>query len=133
MRLPTCRNRARGVRGAALAVALLAGGCRQLPVDDGIVCTAQFVYGISATVSDAATGADITPGSYLVVRAGSYVDSVTAGPGSFLAAAGERPGTYSVTIGRLGYSSFHQTGVVVTHDLCHVRPVRLEARLLRNP
>lgn len=132
MRLPPCRNRARAVDGAALAMALLAGACGQLPVNGGIACTAQFVYGISATVADATTGADITSGSYMVAREGSYVDSVSA-MGNFLSAAGERAGTYSVTIGRPGYSSFTQTNVVVNRDECHVIPVRLAARLLRNP
>ncbi len=49
------------------------------------------------------------------------------------AAAGERAGTYDVTIRRPGYSSFSQTGVVVTKNECHVNPVRLEARLTRSP
>lgn len=130
MRLPACRNRARAVHGAALAVTLLAGACGPLPVNGGTACTMQFVYGISATVADATTGANITSGSYLVAREGSYVDSVSA-MGDFLAAAGERAGTYSVTIGRPGYSSFHRSGVVVTRDECHVTPVRLEVRLER--
>lgn len=93
----------------------------------------QFVYGISATVTDATTGANITAGSHLVAREGKYVDSVSAGPGSFLAAAGERAGTYDVRIGRPGHSSFSRTGVVVTRNECHVNPVLLEARLLKQP
>lgn len=56
-----------------------------------------------------------------------------AGPGSFLAAAGERAGTYDVKIGRPGYSSFSRSGVVVTRNECHVNPVLLEARLLKQP
>jgi hypothetical protein len=96
------------------------------------MCTMQFVYGISATVTDATTGANITSGSYLVAREGSFVDSASA-MGDFLAAAGERAGTYTVTIGRPGYSSFMRTNVVVSRDECHVIPVSLEARLLRNP
>lgn len=101
-------------------VLFVTAGCQPLPsTGGGTACTMQFVYGISASVSDAATGADITPGSYLVAREGSYVDSVAAGPGSFLAAAGERAGTYTVKIGRPGYSSFSQSGVVVTRNECH--------------
>lgn len=130
MRLPNCRNVARA--SVIAAAAALASGC-QSPFNGGIGCTAEFVYGISATVTDAATGADITPGSYLVVREGAYVDSVAAGPGSFLAAAGERAGTYDVKIGRPGYSTFTRTGVRVTRNECHVNPVRLEARLLKQP
>lgn len=58
---------------------------------------------------------------------------MSASPGGQLAAAGERAGTYTVTIGHAGYASFTQTNVVVNRDACHVIPVKLEARLLRNP
>jgi hypothetical protein len=122
-------NAARG--GAIAAVSLLIAACQPLPQSGGgIACTMQYVYGISATVTDAATGANVTPGSYMVVREGSYVDSVSA-IGEFLAAAGERAGTYSVTVGRPGYAAFHRSGVVVTRDECHVHPVLVEARLQR--
>jgi len=123
------------MRGSSIsigaAVALFAAACQPMPSNGGgTACTMQFVYGISATVTDAATGANVTPGSYLVVREGSYVDSASA-MGDFLAAAGERAGTYAVTIGRPGYSSFSQSGVRVTRNECHVNPVQLEARLVR--
>lgn len=118
--------------GAVLATSWLVAACQSLPpTGGGTICTMQFVYGISATVTDAATGTDITPGSSLIVREGSYVDSVAAGPGSFLAAAGERAGTYEVTIRRSGYQPFSRSGVAVTRDECHVHPVRIEARLQR--
>jgi hypothetical protein len=116
--------------GAIVSLAALAAGC-QPQIGGGTICTMEFRYGISATVTDAATGANITPGSSLIVREGSYVDSVTAGPGSFLAAAGERAGTYDVTVRREGYSPFTRGGVVVTKDECHVHPVQIEARLQR--
>ena len=131
MRLPNCRNVARA--SVIAAAGALASGCQSPFNGGGIACTTEFVYGISAKVTDAATGADITPGSYLVVREGAYVDSVAAGPGSFLAAAGERAGTYDVKIGRPGYSTFTRTGVRVTRNECHVNPVLLEARLLKQP
>lgn len=113
------------------AAVLLAGGCQNPFNGGGTVCTMQFVHGISATVTDAATGANITAGSYLVAREGSYVDSVSA-IGDFLAATGERAGTYAVKIGRPGYSTWSRSGVVVTRNECHVNPVQLEARLLKQ-
>lgn len=131
MPLGKFRKAARRI-GAVVSILLLAAACQPLPPNGGgAVCTMQFVYGISATVTDAATGADITPGSSLIVREGTYVDSVAAGPGSFLAAAGERAGTYEVTVRRSGYHPFSRSGVVVTRDECHVHPVRIEARLER--
>lgn len=130
MRLRRFHKAARRL-SAIVSISLLVGACQpQLQNGGGTACTMQFVYGISATVTDAATGANITSGSYLVVREGSYVDSASA-MGEFLAAAGERAGTYSVTVGRPGYSTFHRSGVVVTRDECHVHPLLLEARIRR--
>lgn len=120
---------------AALVVILapwMAGACGNI-VNGGYACTTDFRYGINATALDATTNANITSGAFLIVREGSYRDSVSANPGGQLAAAGERAGTYTVTIGHPGYASFTQTNVVVNPDECHVIPVKLEAKLLRNP
>lgn len=131
MRWPSCLRSPR-VALAVIAAPWIAGGCSSV-VNGGYACTADFRFGISATALDATTNADITFGAYLVAREGSYRDSVSANPGGQLAAAGERAGTYTVTIGHPGYASFTQSNVVVNRDECHVIPVRLEARLLRNP
>ncbi len=66
MRLPNCRNVARA--SVIAAAGALASGCQSPFNGGGIACTTEFVYGISATVTDATTGADITPGYYLVAR-----------------------------------------------------------------
>lgn len=126
-------RRAVRLAGVFAVIQAIVAACQPQPQPPGgsIACTMQFVYGISATVIDSATGANITPGSYMIVREGSYVDSVSA-MGEFLSAAGERAGTYSVTIGRPGYSTFRRAGVVVTRDECHVHPVRVDARLQRT-
>lgn len=101
-------------------------------MNGGYVCTADFRFGINATALDATTNANITSGAYMVVSGGSYRDSVSANPSGQLAAAGERAGTYTVTIGHPGYVSFTQSNVRVNRDECHVIPVKLEARLLRK-
>ena len=130
MRSPGFRS---GLRALAVAAApWIVTGCGNI-VNGGYACTLDFRYGISATARDAATNADITSGAYMVVTEGSYRDSVSANPGGRLAAAGERAGRYSVSIGHPGYASFFQTNVVVNRDECHVIPVQLEARLPRNP
>jgi hypothetical protein len=49
--------------------------------------------------------------------------------GSDLVGAGERAGTYAVTVTATGYAEWTTSGVVVTADECHVIPVRLEPRL----
>ncbi len=99
------------------------------------VCTALFAYGITVTVVDSVTGAPAASGAVLVARDGAYTDSVPT-PGSWpntssVAGAGERAGTYTVTILKPGYKPWTQTGVTVTKDECHVRGVALTAKLQR--
>jgi hypothetical protein len=50
-------------------------------------------------------------------------------PVLLLSSAGERAGTYDLTIRSPGYRDWTRTGVEVTKDQCHVRPVTLTARL----
>lgn len=131
MRYQSFRNYLRPALALGVAPWIVAG-CGKI-LNGGYACTADFRYGITATAVDAGTGADVTAGAYMIVTEGSYRDSVTAHPGGELAAAGERAGRYTVTIGHPDYASFTQTNVVVNRDECHVIPVRLEARLTRRP
>lgn len=100
-----------------------------------VVCTAQFVYGLNIQVQDSVTGAWIASGATLIARDGAFVDSVGAqGSGPEwdqlpLATAGERAGTYDVTVRREGYHPWDRNGIEVEGDTCHVRPVNLVARL----
>jgi len=41
----------------------------------------------------------------------------------------EREGTDTITVRRAGYATWTRTGVTVTRDECHVRPVTVTARL----
>ena len=129
MRFRGFRSRARRMRATVLFAPALAAAACSSPTDGGVVCTSIFLYGISATVTDAVTGSDITAGSSLIVREGTYVDSVTAGPGGTLSAAGERPGTYNVTVRRAAYLPFAKNAVRVNSDACHVIPVKIQAAL----
>ena len=125
--------RSRCLRSALIgALPFLFFGCGSVYDPGGYACTTQFVYGIRATAKNAQTGADITSGSYIKITEGSYTDSVPS-QGSLLLTAGERAGTYTVTIGRAGYSAFTASNVKVDKDQCHVIPVVLEALLQPAP
>lgn len=50
-----------------------------------------------------------------------------------LVGAGEREGTYTVTVRKAGFIDWERTNVVVTADGCHVRPVAVTGRLERAP
>ena len=120
------------VSGAAI-LCLLSAGCAVS--GSPVVCTGQFVYGLGVQVQDSVTGAWIASGATLTARDGAFVDSASArgsGPewdAQPLAAAGERPGTYDVTVRREGYRLWTRSGVQVEGGTCHVRPVQLVARL----
>lgn len=77
----------------------------------------------------------------LIARSGSFVDSVgPVTPMSFrlndppllvLNTAGERAGTYNVTVRSQGYRDWARNGIVVTADDCHVIATAVTALLQR--
>ena len=95
---------------------------------DPIACTEQFVYGITVHVLDATTGLPVSDGLSGNVQDGSYSEAMMA-LGADLVGAGERAGTYAVTVTATGYTEWTTSDVVVMADECHVIPVGLEARL----
>lgn len=99
------------------------------------VCTDEFRPGLVVYVKDSVTKAGVASGASLVVREGSYKDSVAA-PNSSpdvdnypLLAAGERSGTYQVTVLKTGYTAWVKNNVLVTSNRCHVNTVNLTALL----
>jgi hypothetical protein len=121
--------------GPALAAVALAA----CDLVEGPICTGVFVWGLRVTVQDSVTGAPAASGAQLIARDGAYADTSAFPPdrpdldGQPLVAAGERPGTYTVTVRKSGFMEWVRTGVVVTADECHVRPVDVAARLQRAP
>lgn len=108
--------------GAAL---LAAAGCSQ---QQSPVCTALYAYGLSVTALAASTGDSLPVTPSGSVRDGSYSDTMTV-LGNRLMGAGERAGTYDITVTAPGYAPWDTTGIVVTADECHVRGVHLTAAL----
>ena len=99
------------------------------------VCTQEFRPGLVVYVKDSVTRAGVASGASLVVREGSYKDSVAATnsgldqDNSPLYAAGERGGTYQVTVSKPGYATWLQSNIRVTSNVCHVNTVTLTALL----
>jgi hypothetical protein len=119
------------------AGALILSACGS-PLAGGRVCTEDFRYGLNVTVVDSVTNAP-PASAVLIARSGAFVDSVgPRAPMQFvqngplvllLSSAGERAGTYELTVRSPGYRDWTRTGVEVTEDECHVRPITLTARL----
>ncbi len=109
-----------------LALAFSVGCADQAP----IICTAQFVYGISVDVMDSENGSPLADSATMTLRDGDYVESTTlSSDGLTMAGAGERAGNYTVIVARPSYHNWVRTEVEVTADECHVIPVKLRAEL----
>ena len=120
-----------------LVVATLGLVACAVPSDPNIACTAQFVPGVSVTITDSATGTvSGIANAWAKVREGTYSDSAAALilPTQLIVnLAGERAGTYVVSAGATGYKTQSTSGVtVVRADVCHVKTRLINARLVRT-
>ena len=97
-------------------------------MDEQVACTQQFVYGVNVTVTDSATHQPIE-GATLTLTDGNYTEVMENGSGGSYAGAGERAGTYVLTIDAEGYDSMRIENIVVESDICHVVPVALDLAL----
>ncbi len=116
--------------GVMLPAAL--AGC---DVQDPGICT-DVRPAIIVQVRDAATQAPAASGATGTLRDGSYTDLMQADFGEAaleLRGGLERPGTYTVTVGKPGYQQWAQQGVRVRGGGCHVQTVTLQANLVRVP
>jgi hypothetical protein len=114
------------------ACLVLPAACSQ-PNGTGVVCTALFAYGLSVTVQDSVTGLPAAAGATVVARDGAYADSTSVpangANNTSVGLAGERAGTYSITVRKAAYQTWSKSGVQVTKDVCHVIPVQVTAKL----
>lgn len=114
---------------------LILTGCdeRRSPQAPGGACTTQFVYGLTVTVQDKATGQRICD-AQVTAASGSYRETLQPrGPSAdcSYAGAGEREGVYELTATRAGYTPATTSNVRVGADECHVIPVRVTLELDR--
>ena len=95
-------------------------GC---PIDGGgTICTLQFVYGVNATVTHADTG-EVIEGATLTLTEGEYSETMQElSPGNY-AGAGERAGSYTLTVEADGFDTQTIEDIVIDADECHVIPV----------
>jgi hypothetical protein len=102
--------------------------------DNQIFCTDQFVYGLNVIVLDASTGNPIFQDIEVKAVDGTYQEILELVPGLEYAfvGAGERAGTYVVTITKAGYQTYTSAPIVLTRDECHVIPQSLTVNLLSN-
>jgi hypothetical protein len=100
---------------------------------DGVVCTAQYVYGLAVVVQDKATGARVCDAE-VVALADAYRETLEAfGPSESCSysGAGERPGVYELRASKPGFQLATVSAVRVAADECHVIPARVTVNLER--
>ena len=125
----------------ALLTLLAVAACTSVPEEiipgypaPPVACTLEAIAGITVEPIDSRTGKLVSGPTTLIIREGLYADTVRTTIGTVplpgkISAAYERPGTYDVIVRHPGYQDFLLTGIEVTKDPCHVRPVRITAKL----
>ncbi len=126
-----CRGR---LVALASSLALSLGGCRFLDTSCG-----QDIErpGIVVAIGYALTGQPPNVPMTVTFVEGTYVERLPLTPGSYptpltIGGAGERPGTYTVTIDATGYRTWMRSNVRVRDGTCHVETTRLDAALERQ-
>jgi len=114
------------MRATFLLLALPLAACGLEPR----ACTTEAVAGINVAPRDSVTNVLITDSVSGFVAEGAYRDTLTSG--TYLAAAYERPGVYTVHLSRPGFRHWVRGGIEVEEGECHVVPVTVVARMRRE-
>ena len=126
-----------GLRGIGIGIGIVACAALGLVSCDAVeplACTDQFVYGLAVEVVDATNGVGLAASATLTLRDGDFLQTSTESfDGLTLLGAGERAGTYEVTVSHPGYADWMRSSIEVTADECHVIPVTLRAELVALP
>ena len=113
---------------ATLLSLLFAGLPITMCQNDGIICTAVWTAGVTVDLTDAVTGTTIA-GATLTLTDDDYTETMEDHGEGYYSGAGERPGTYTLTIQATGYETQTHTDLVVQDAPCHVIPVELNITL----
>lgn len=96
----------------------------------GLFCTEQFVYGLNVSLIDATTLNPITTAIEIIATDGDYEETLitSSSIGSFFG-AGEREGTYVITVTSANYQTYVSEPISVSADRCHVIPENIQISL----
>lgn len=110
---------------------LILTGCSLTLPGDGIVCTEGFIFGLTVNLTD--ESGDPVTGATLIITDGQYVETLTDLQDGFFRGAGERQGTYTLTVTAAGFEPVTIEDIIVTGDECHVTPISQEVVLTTVP
>lgn len=97
---------------------------------DGRACTTLYAYGITVHVEDAS--GNLVTNATITLHEGSYTEVLQFLPTNDYAGAGERPGTYSMTIEVPGLPAKTVDDIVLGFDGCHVIGAAFEVQAEPN-
>jgi hypothetical protein len=136
MHLGKSRVLANQVLGTVFSLMVTASGCEVPPefqenadFRGSQVCTLDFIHGIQLTVKSV-SGVPIDD-AIVTISDGSYVEQLISSGNGVFVGAGEREGTYSLSVSRAAYYPVTLDGILVSKDTCHVIPSSYEVTL--NP
>ena len=111
---------------------LLASTCED--DENQIVCTTDFVNGLNVTVVDSETQVPLVEGVTVTAVDGDYNEVLPLFPGLeyIFSGAGERVGSYIITVTKVGYITYTSQPIVVTRDVCHVIPKQVFVELVAD-
>lgn len=124
---------------AVLILPLLVCGCSLSSLQDlldairggdpnDVFCTEIYVYGLTVNVTDADTDEPLA-GAVLTLVDGDYEETMMAFPSGGYVGAGERAGTYVLTVAADGYLTQTIEDIAIDEDECHVIPVTRDVAL----
>jgi hypothetical protein len=122
------------------ALILVVTGCDVLGIGSPY-CTTSLEPAILVDVSDSITGQPVRGRYPVIARSGAYADTADLETSPFVnpdtlyfgpfPLAYERGGRYDVEVKAPQYRVWSQSGIRVTEGECHVRTIRVAARLQR--
>ena len=136
-------NTTKFLRLASMLLILLGvlSGCGRVPGlvnrNGSKICTMVFYYGLGIKVKSRVAEANMT-GLKIEIKDGNWVEIFEYGSpdlffdedgSAYVGSAGERPGTYSVSVTHPSLNAGPNKIVTVTSDGCHVNHEKLEFEL----
>tara|TARA_R110002072_G_scaffold82967_1_gene188671 strand:- start:70 stop:444 length:375 start_codon:yes stop_codon:yes gene_type:complete len=89
--------------------------------DNPIICTQIFVHGLEINVTEKGATNPITGAVKITASDGNYKETLeNSDPNMAFYGAGERRGTYILTVTSDNYKTFESEPIIVTADECHV-------------
>ena len=105
---------------AIVSFMLLLGSCEDKE-SENIICTLNFVNGLDINLIEKSTGNSITGNAQIVAKDGNYSETMQNIENNVsFTGAGERKGTYILTVTSDNYKTFISDPITVNADECHV-------------